>query len=82
MLCSYLGAVLEHVVRLDSGLDVIVRGPGLGPDAARRRSPGERVSLTWSAAAERVFDEQDRPAPEATGEQTVMPEGEDEQWTG
>ena len=67
-LCTYLGAVLEHVVRLDSGPDIIVRGPGLGPDAARRHAPGARVALAWLAPAERVFDEQDRPARSSDGE--------------
>ena len=80
-LCSYLGAVLEHVVRLDSGLDVIVRGPGLGPDAARRWPPGERVSLTWSVAAERVFDDRDRFAPASTDNQPAITEGGNQEWT-
>ena len=62
MLATYLGAVVEYVVRLDSGLDVIVRGPALGPDAERRRPAGDRVCLRWTTAAERVFDEHDRPA--------------------
>ncbi|HEY5300764.1 MAG TPA: ABC transporter ATP-binding protein [Acetobacteraceae bacterium] len=78
-LCSYLGAVLEHVVRLDSGQDLIVRGPGLGPDAARRWTPGERVSLTWSTAAERVFDDRDRPAPEVSD--PAITEGGNQEWT-
>ena len=78
-LCSYLGAVLEHVVRLDSGLDVIVRGPGLGPDAARRWTPGERVSLTWNAAAERVFDDRDRPAPACNDPAIIA--GGNQEWT-
>jgi putative spermidine/putrescine transport system ATP-binding protein len=62
MLATYLGAVLEYVVRLESGLDAIVRGPGHGPDSGRRRAAGERVGLTWAAASERVYDEHDRPA--------------------
>ncbi|HEX3952597.1 MAG TPA: ABC transporter ATP-binding protein [Stellaceae bacterium] len=73
-LCTYLGAVLEHVVRLDSGRDIIVRGPGLGPDAAVRWAPDERVSLNWSAAAERVFDDRDQPAANLAEDATIMTE--------
>ena len=61
-LCTYLGAVLEHVVQLDGGDELIVRGAGLGPDAAQRYEPGARVALTWSADAERVFEGGGRPA--------------------
>ncbi|MGH7057972.1 MAG: hypothetical protein ACREFZ_08840 [Acetobacteraceae bacterium] len=55
--------MVEYVVRLAPGLNVIVRGAGHGSDAARRHAPGENVSLLWSMAEERIFDEQDRPAP-------------------
>jgi putative spermidine/putrescine transport system ATP-binding protein len=79
-LCTYLGAVIEHVVRLDSGSDVIVRGPGLGPEAARRWAPDDRVSLTWSAAAERLFDEADRAAPNITEAEPAPIEGGNAQW--
>jgi putative spermidine/putrescine transport system ATP-binding protein len=61
-LCTYLGAVVEHVVRLDSGRDVIARG--LGADT-RRWAPDERVSLVWSSAAERVYDDGDKAVPSA-----------------
>ncbi len=60
-LSTYLGATVEHVVRLEGGTDVIVRGPGTGA-AARRHAPGERVGLFWEGDAERVFDHDDRPA--------------------
>ena len=63
MLGTYLGAVMEYVVRLDAGPDVIVRGPSAGRDAERRRAAGERVCVTWGVAVERLFDEHDRPAP-------------------
>jgi ABC-type Fe3+/spermidine/putrescine transport system ATPase subunit len=79
-LCTYLGAVLEHVVRLDSGRDIIVRGPGLGPDAAVRWAPDERVSLNWSAAAERVFDDRDQPAAKLAGDATIMTEQGERAW--
>jgi putative spermidine/putrescine transport system ATP-binding protein len=73
-LCLYLGAVLEHVVRLASGQDIIVRGPGLGPDAARRYASGEPVSLTWSRAAECLFDEHDRPASQIADKEPAITE--------
>jgi putative spermidine/putrescine transport system ATP-binding protein len=79
-LCTYLGAVLEHVVRLDSGRDVIVRGQGLGPEAAGRWAPDERVSLTWSAAAERVFDDRDRAVPDTAEEEPIVNQGGNEAW--
>jgi putative spermidine/putrescine transport system ATP-binding protein len=78
-LCSYLGAVIEHVVRLESGRDVIVRGPGLGPEAARRWAPDDRVSLTWSAAAERLFDDRDKGIPAVATEPVSMERG-NETW--
>jgi putative spermidine/putrescine transport system ATP-binding protein len=78
-LCTYLGAVLEHVVRLDSGHDLIVRSPGLGPQAAQRWAPDERVSLIWSAAAEQVFDDRDQAVPSVAAE-PAMNEGGNEEW--
>jgi putative spermidine/putrescine transport system ATP-binding protein len=74
MLATYLGAMLEYVVRTESGLDVIVRGPGQG-DAAQRRMAGERVCLTWAPAVERAYDEHDRPAPAAPQSETVTAGG-------
>ncbi len=59
-LCTYLGAVVEHVVRLGPGLDMVARGAGLGPDAVARHAAGERVGLAWGAAEERIFDADDR----------------------
>jgi putative spermidine/putrescine transport system ATP-binding protein len=60
-LCTYLGAVVEHLVRLGPDQSVLVRGAGLGPDAAPRFTAGEHVALHWSAAEERLFDASDRP---------------------
>jgi len=80
-LCTYLGAVVEHVVRLDPGRDVIVRELGFGPAPTRRWAPDQRVSLTWSAIAERVYDDRDRSLPNTAPEGTpVMAEGENEEW--
>jgi putative spermidine/putrescine transport system ATP-binding protein len=56
-------ATVEHVVRLSPGLAILVRGPGLGPDAAPRHPAGTRVTLHWSRDDEFVFDAADRPAP-------------------
>ncbi len=78
-LCTYLGAVLEHVVQLDGGEELIVRGPGLGPDAARRHDSGAKVALTWSVDAERVFDDNDRPAEVAAAEPVMTGEA-DRSW--
>jgi putative spermidine/putrescine transport system ATP-binding protein len=80
-LCTYLGAVLEHVVQLDDGGDVIVRGPGLGPQASQRHEGGTRVSLTWSASAERVFDKESRPAATLAEPEPVITQGENRSWT-
>lgn len=60
-LCTYLGTVVEHLVTLDSGADLIVRGAGMGQDAAPRHAAGARVALLWDAAAERVFDAEGHP---------------------
>jgi putative spermidine/putrescine transport system ATP-binding protein len=61
-LATYLGAVVEYVVRLDSGPDIILRGPTTGRDAERRRAAGERVSVMWGLAEELLFDQYERPA--------------------
>jgi putative spermidine/putrescine transport system ATP-binding protein len=60
-LCTYLGTVVEHLIALDSGTDLIVRGPGIGQDATPRHASGTRVALLWDASAERMFDTDGRP---------------------
>lgn len=60
-LCTYLGAVVEHAVRLAPDVTMLVRGQGLGPDAVRRHETGTRVGLAWALADERVFDAGGRP---------------------
>ncbi len=77
-LCTYLGAVLEHVIRLDGAASVVVRGPALGADAARRHDPGSRVALAWSAAEERLFDADGRPLPPTAATESMQGERE---WT-
>jgi putative spermidine/putrescine transport system ATP-binding protein len=60
-LCSWLGATVEHVVRLSPDVAILARGPGLGPDAAPRHPSGTLVSLHWSSDDEFLFDAADRP---------------------
>lgn len=75
-LCTYLGATVEHVVRLDDGADLIVRGPG----AAARHEAGTRVALQWEADAERLFDGQDRPARRIEDTSSATEQQRDRQW--
>jgi ribose 5-phosphate isomerase RpiB len=60
-LCTYLGAVLEHVVRIAPELAIVVRGNGIGADAAARHAVGTAVALLWTEADECLFDAADRP---------------------
>jgi putative spermidine/putrescine transport system ATP-binding protein len=55
-LCTWLGSVVEHAVRIAPNVTILARGPGLGVDATRRHSAGTRVMLRWEAADERLFD--------------------------
>jgi putative spermidine/putrescine transport system ATP-binding protein len=58
-LCTWLGSVVEHAVRIAPNVTILARGPGLGVDATRRHSAGTRVMLRWEAADERLFDSGD-----------------------
>ena len=60
-LCTWLGATVEHVVRLRPEVAILTRGPGLGRDAAERHTAGTRVTLHWSREDEFLFDAEDRP---------------------
>ncbi|MGH7154491.1 MAG: ABC transporter ATP-binding protein [Acetobacteraceae bacterium] len=53
-LSTYLGAVIEHVVRLGAGTRIIVRGPRANADAARYDT-GTRAGLSWTQSEERLF---------------------------
>ena len=55
-LCTWLGAVVDHAVRIGPDITLVARGPGLGPDAAPRHTAGTRVALRWGAEDERLFD--------------------------
>ncbi len=71
-LATYLGAAVEHVVRLGAGLRVVVSGASSGAAAVPRLRVGEAVALCWPPESERVFDGAGRPAapriPQPTGE--------------
>jgi putative spermidine/putrescine transport system ATP-binding protein len=55
-LCTWLGSVVEHAVRIGPDTTILARGPGLGADATPRQSAGARVALRWGAEDERLFD--------------------------
>jgi putative spermidine/putrescine transport system ATP-binding protein len=55
-LCTWLGATVEHVVRISPDLTVLTRGPSLGPGATPRHTAGTRVALRWDAEDERLFN--------------------------
>ena len=76
-LCAWLGATVEHVVRLSPETTLLARGPGLGPDAAPRHKAGAPVTLHWSAEDEFLFDASDRPIAAATTDFTRSRETND-----
>jgi putative spermidine/putrescine transport system ATP-binding protein len=55
-LCTWLGAVVEHAVRISPDVMLLVRGPALGADATPRHTAGTRVVLRWAPEEERLFD--------------------------
>jgi putative spermidine/putrescine transport system ATP-binding protein len=76
-LCTWLGATVEHVVRLTPETTLLARGPGLGPDAAPRHKAGTPVTLHWSAEDEFLFDASGRPIAAATTDFTRSRETND-----
>ena len=68
-LCTYLGAVVEHAIRLAPDVTLLARGPAFGPDAVERHAPGTEIGVTWSAADERLFTATGQPAKQQQGEQ-------------
>jgi putative spermidine/putrescine transport system ATP-binding protein len=59
-LCTWLGSVVEHAVRISPDIVLLARGPGLGPDAAPRHSAGTRVALCWGPEDEFLFNAEGR----------------------
>ena len=59
-LCTWLGPVVEHAIRISSEIVLLARGPGLGPDATPRHSAGTRVALSWGPEDEFLFDTEGR----------------------
>jgi putative spermidine/putrescine transport system ATP-binding protein len=55
-LCTWLGSVVEHAIRIAPDITLLARGPALGRDATPRHSAGTRVTLHWEAGDERLFD--------------------------
>ncbi len=60
-ICTYLGAVIEHVVRLGPETALVVRSHGIGSEAGARYPAGTEVKLLWTPADEALFDADDRP---------------------
>ncbi len=59
-LCTWLGSVVEHAIRISPEIVLLARGPGLGPDATPRHSAGTRVALRWGSEDEFLFDAEGR----------------------
>jgi putative spermidine/putrescine transport system ATP-binding protein len=55
-LCTWLGSVVEHAIRIAPDVTLLARGPGLGADAAPRHRAGTVVALRWGPDDERLFD--------------------------
>jgi putative spermidine/putrescine transport system ATP-binding protein len=55
-LCTWLGAAVDHAVRIAPEITLVARGPGLGPNATPRHTAGTRVALRWGAEDEWLFD--------------------------
>jgi putative spermidine/putrescine transport system ATP-binding protein len=55
---TYLGAVVEHVVRIAPDTRIVVRNAS---GMSRLFAPGTTVALSWNSDGERLFDAADRP---------------------
>jgi putative spermidine/putrescine transport system ATP-binding protein len=55
-LSSWLGSVVEHVVRIGNELTLLARSPLIGPDATPQYAAGTRVGLCWGRENEMVFN--------------------------
>ena len=67
-LCTYLGAVVEHAIRLAPDVTLLARGPAFGPDAVQRHGPGSEIGVTWNSSDERLFSANGQPAKQQQGE--------------
>jgi putative spermidine/putrescine transport system ATP-binding protein len=72
-LCTYLGAVVEHVVRIGPDATVLLRSHGIGAAAAARHAAGTAVELLWNPADECVFGADDRPVAAMTVDEDPIP---------
>lgn len=77
-LSTYLGAVVEHLVRVGTNVELLVRGPGLGPGAMPPVPAGAQVSLSWPAPEERIYSADGYPVEVTGGNQRVGPTGDQE----
>ncbi|MBE9606872.1 ABC transporter ATP-binding protein [Acetobacteraceae bacterium H6797] len=73
-LANYLGPVREHLIRLGQNTRLVVRNPTSQP--GHLHAVGERVTLRWDAAAERLFTAQGTPIPSRIPEN----QGTDRRW--
>jgi putative spermidine/putrescine transport system ATP-binding protein len=73
-LCTWLGSVVEHAVRIGPDITILARGPGLGRDAVPRHHAGTRVALRWGPDDERLFDSAGRAVDAGQGEHVTIRE--------
>jgi hypothetical protein len=73
-LCTWLGSVVEHAVRIGPDITILARGPGIGRGATRRHSAGARVALHWGPDDERLFDPAGRAMHADPNEQAIIRE--------
>jgi putative spermidine/putrescine transport system ATP-binding protein len=69
-LCTWLGSVVEHAIRIAPDITLLARGPALGRDATPRHSAGTRVALHWEPSDERLFDADGHAMQQATIRET------------
>jgi putative spermidine/putrescine transport system ATP-binding protein len=69
-LCTWLGSVVEHAIRIAPDITLLTRGPAGGPDATPRHGAGTRVALVWGVDDERLFDANDHAMQRSTNRET------------
>ena len=60
-LSTYLGATIEHVVAIGPETRLVIRDTTSTDGPRRLFRAGDAVAVTWSPAAERLFDSADTP---------------------